>query len=730
MTEKRGSETSEDICQIILAMLKEGKAVWLRAAPGSGRSHTLRQVAARWSGHVLLADTSLLASVPSALAPTLLCIDDAPAGLTRAQIPVEGPVLATGLRPGGEWSVLDLPPLSEEEGVQLFLQHAPNAAAPETLRALARRLRDTPAAIVAAARRWPAEPISSILLEPSSEWPGLWDAFDALGEDEQDTLALIARLPNPVRHEGMVWCGRRRSMQQLVTAGWVTVSEPGYYQLSKAIADCIQQWRDADINPYFAWFAEGAREQLQDWTNQEVNTPFLRCGLWAALYETGRYHHEPWFFIGWALSHQQPQALLGALDEQGAAVPAVTANLCRTMVHKRLGALVRALTFSEEAVRIDDRERPHQMAWAYMELGASHIWLNDFEASRRATSEAIRRAEALGMTRMRVFCLYNLALTYQGQNQNDEARRLLIDARSLSAQLNLSKIQGKICEALGLLNLEEGLLGEARVSFQQGLRCSQNLPMAGQETILLGLRAGQVLLELVEAHLDAAEARCLDGLRLAEKIPAYLAYSYALQSVITALQGQLTRARHLHDLAEQATSVEDPFTIQLVAFWRAFLEWKAGDWTSALSRRRTYHFDESSLLAEYPAARITHGVLERIMADSGKVLVVAATGEWFQMPGQSPVRVDRHGAVMRVLRHLASLVEREPGAYATAETLIAAGWPGERIVPASARNRLAVTLSRLRKAGLRDVLQNAHEGWRLDPEVLLLHLHEKTWPLS
>ena len=59
-----------------------------------------------------------------------------------------------------------------------------------------------------------------------------------------------------------------------------------------------------------------------------------------------------------------------------------------------------------------------------------------------------------------------------------------------------------------------------------------------------------------------------------------------------------------------------------------------------------------------------------------------------------------------------------PGAPISRTDLFLAGWPDEgRTDPYAAKNRLQVTLSKLRKAGLGDALQRFGSGYRLDPDL-------------
>jgi tetratricopeptide (TPR) repeat protein len=71
----------------------------------------------------------------------------------------------------------------------------------------------------------------------------------------------------------------------------------------------------------------------------------------------------------------------------------------------------------------------------------------------------------------------------------------------------------------------------------------------------------------------------------------------------------------------------------------------------------------------------------------------------------------------RVLAKLVDARVRAPGAAVPAPALVEAGWPGERMPPRSAANRLHVTLGLLRALGLRDLIEHAMGGWRLSPDV-------------
>jgi len=66
------------------------------------------------------------------------------------------------------------------------------------------------------------------------------------------------------------------------------------------------------------------------------------------------------------------------------------------------------------------------------------------------------------------------------------------------------------------------------------------------------------------------------------------------------------------------------------------------------------------------------------------------------------------------VRRLAEERVRYPGRAITLAALVRACWPGESILPAAAKNRLHVTIARLRRAGLEGILLHDEDGYFLD----------------
>lgn len=94
-------------------------------------------------------------------------------------------------------------------------------------------------------------------------------------------------------------------------------------------------------------------------------------------------------------------------------------------------------------------------------------------------------------------------------------------------------------------------------------------------------------------------------------------------------------------------------------------------------------------------------------------LVVGTDTRWVTTPTGKSLDLRRRAACRRIVDHLCALSERGEAAPVDTETLIAIGWPGEKIMEDAAKNRLYVTLSRLRALGFDEVLEHIDGGYRI-----------------
>ncbi len=99
------------------------------------------------------------------------------------------------------------------------------------------------------------------------------------------------------------------------------------------------------------------------------------------------------------------------------------------------------------------------------------------------------------------------------------------------------------------------------------------------------------------------------------------------------------------------------------------------------------------------------------------VLQVADDLGWFEIDGGPRCRLASRASLRRLLTVLVDHHRDRPGAVLEPDLLLAAGWPGERVLPEAGLHRVHVALSELRRMGLRCALERFDTGYRLAPSL-------------
>jgi tetratricopeptide (TPR) repeat protein len=306
----------------------------------------------------------------------------------------------------------------------------------------------------------------------------------------------------------------------------------------------------------------------------------------------------------------------------------------------------------------------------------------------------------------------------------------------------------------GIFALAQGDLEAAEVAL---LRAEERCQRQGQPVTRL-VAASQLVMLYVEAQ-DPAQARQWRDAALTQAAALGATgheglarlWGALLDADVASLDASLTAIAHAADLLSTSWEYQRPSHAPRWSTMRVIFEHHArvchavrlleGDDVAAarplIDRARAYLDaapppDTHTLVA----TRQLRGALTRAVArfaipetddDDAAALRAAPDGSWFEIDASARVSLTQRETLRRLF---AALLERWRPAPDAPEPLdvdamIEVGWPGERLEPQSAANRVYASIRLLRKLGLRDVLVTLDGGYALDPGVhVLLDSHE------
>ena len=240
---------------------------------------------------------------------------------------------------------------------------------------------------------------------------------------------------------------------------------------------------------------------------------------------------------------------------------------------------------------------------------------------------------------------------------------------------------------------------------------------------LIELRAGEHA--AAEAALEHALLRCALGAEdhvLLARIHGRLAAVRAERGDLEGAQRALVEARrfcHAPAGSERLPTLgwERPLMGHLLRLYAAFVDAAAGEAGEALAI-----LDEPVAEGITPPSRRNDEVriLQEILRRKTRGgLWVAHDGARFAIDDADPMEIGRFRAAQRILAALATQRVRHPGVGMDTDALFEAGWPDTLINAIASQNRAYAELSRLRKLGLKGVIQRAETGYLLDPTLPL-----------
>ena len=377
-------------------------------------------------------------------------------------------------------------------------------------------------------------------------------------------------------------------------------------------------------------------------------------------------------------------------------------------------------------------------AAAYRERGHTHRHNGRPRDARQAYRKALEWAQ--GPTQQ-AHTLGSLGALHFEQGELEQAAALHSQALALFQQCGQEAEGAVVFHNAGLIAQERGALVEAERVYERALE--------------LHGRNGNQRFEAI-AHLDLAGLQLERGLHSAARAEAGMAWegleecgdkrhaalAQALRGVASALLGQLSAAQAGFVRAEalRASTGDEVFAqvievhrghLQLAQALRAYANGADAECAAHLRpgdgigrgsrpRRRTASAQRSR---ESDELRLAHRLLKDASArytELGDSLLVANDQTWLRGPGCQRSDLSSKAVARRLLAVLLDQRLTRPEQPVPMEVLLRSGWPDERLLAASASNRLHVALNQLRKLGLTNHLLRRGVGYRLDPELPVL----------
>jgi hypothetical protein len=262
----------------------------------------------------------------------------------------------------------------------------------------------------------------------------------------------------------------------------------------------------------------------------------------------------------------------------------------------------------------------------------------------------------------------------------------------------------------GLLGLLRGDRAGARAALTSATDTLGRLGQRGGEHAAAGFLG---LLCRQEGKLAEAHSLLTQAMRTPD---AALCALFALHcAAIDTDVGELEPARRaLDELAALPLVARDPELSAALDVERARL---SSDASAALGRARSMSDQSLRLRLSLACSEAAITVRPSAPLPAPSALVVARSGQWFRAPHGERTSLDRRRPLALLLRRLAAERSETPGRALGWDTLLEAGWPGERVLAEAGAHRVRVAISTLRKLGLRDLLLTEPDGYLLRPDL-------------
>lgn len=368
-----------------------------------------------------------------------------------------------------------------------------------------------------------------------------------------------------------------------------------------------------------------------------------------------------------------------------------------------------------------------------------------FERAEAGERDCIRTFRTHGARNMQMIAQSNLAWACLHQNRHEESRALWMEALPAFAELSNRRGEGHVAMALGRLEATVGRTDAAMAHMWHGrqlaiaggdpvgeMRCTSHL---GRAQLLAGLfhdaRTTMSACEELARALDQTDSvreTILDQVLLEwlsgdEGAARSHLLGIDFDAPVSTVTERFQPPPQVWLAAFDATPCHDPWTspVPFARAQRRMLEAigqvRRGDFTVAdavtAAAPEVHNSLQLRLLLRVLWSQLPRELRLPTFSGAGDVLI-ATDGTLARLKADTDL-----GSKPKLAGLLRLLCQaRVDGHRVSAEAIQAAGWPGENILPAAARNRVFQLLNRAKKLGA--AIQSEHGGYTLTGSVTLV----------
>lgn len=435
------------------------------------------------------------------------------------------------------------------------------------------------------------------------------------------------------------------------------------------------------------------------------------------------------------VSHGPLAAYVTALDALLDATPLPADDLPRAQLLR--GQALRLQGRLAEARRdLDDaatRPGAHQ-AEALCAGGIAAHEAGDLDAAEARYTAAMEAFAAADDPRGLGRASGSLAILAEARGQYADAQTRYEQALDLLRQARDARAEAIFLINLADLHLQQGRVAEAEMRHARAAVLLESLDDRRLRAVLAG---NQGAVDQHANRLDAAilgRTQAIDGLRAVGDL--------RLAAVFVGYRGTAhheagATAAALADYDAAVTALRTAGDTHFATLFTAHRAALTGDVGRLAQLEAPVGTQLAAVIAlhqgqapQTPVRGIDSAFVRRLRGEAepsaAPALVISPNADWLQAPGEEGQSIRRRHTLRRLLTAFADAREARPGEGLPMEALIAAGWPGEQILPHAAANRVYVAIATLRKLGLRDLLHSHEDGYLLDPAIPLVRAERPT----